>query len=38
MVVTTASAQADIPAAARPHLDAAVGQLRFVANVHSRVG
>jgi hypothetical protein len=38
MVVMTAPAQADIPAASRPHLDAAVGQLRSAANVHSQVG
>ena len=38
MVVMTAPAQADIPAASRPHLDAAVGQRGFVANVQSQVG
>jgi hypothetical protein len=38
MAVTTEPAQADIPAAARPHLDAAVGQRGLVPNVHSQVG
>ena len=33
-----APAEADIPAASRPHLDAAARQLGFVPNVHSQVG
>jgi hypothetical protein len=38
MSLMTAPAEADIAAASRPHLDAAVRQLGFMPNVHSQVG